>query len=296
VSSAEHPLHRSYLYAPGSAPRVLRKALAAGPDAVVFDLEDAVAPDAKDDARREVVRVLDEVAAGEAGARPDVHVRINRDADGYHAGDLQAVVRPALDALRLPKAESAEMVAALAEQVSALEVERGLPPGRIGLYLVVESALGAVRLADLATADRRVQRLVIGGQDLLADIGAEGDDELATLHVRSEMVLHSRAAGIGPPIDGVFPSLDDEDGLRASSLRGRSLGFFGRSVLHPRQLAVVHDVFTPSDEDLAYARRLVSALEAAETSGSGALQVDGEFVDLAIARRAQALLARRRSA
>jgi citrate lyase subunit beta / citryl-CoA lyase len=295
VSSAEHPLHRSYLYAPGSAPRVLRKALAAGPDAVVFDLEDAVAPDAKDDARREVVRVLDEVAAGGSGAGPDVHVRINRDADGYHVGDLHAVVRPGLDALRLPKAESAAMVVAVADEVAALEADRGIPRGRIGLYLLVESALGAVRLADLAAADPRVQRLAIGGQDLLADLGADGDDDLATLHVRSEMVLRSRAAGIGPPIDGVFPALDDEDGLRASSLRARSLGFFGRSVLHPRQLAVVHDVFTPSDEELAYARRLVAALEAAETSGSGALQVDGEFVDLAIARRARALLARRRS-
>jgi citrate lyase subunit beta / citryl-CoA lyase len=294
VSSAEHPLHRSYLYAPGSAPRVLRKALAAGPDAVVFDLEDAVAPDAKDDARREVVRVLDEVAAG-GSAGPDVHVRINRDGDGYHAADLDAAVRPGLEALRLPKAESAEMVAAVGDQLAALEAERGIAPGRIGLYLLVESALGAVRLADLAAADPRVQRLVIGGQDLLADLGADGDDDLATLHVRSEMVLHSRAAGIGPPIDGVFPALDDEDGLRASSLRARSLGFFGRSVLHPRQLAVVHDVFTPSDEELADARRLVAALDAAETSGSGALQVDGEFVDLAVARRARALLARRRS-
>lgn len=298
MSSAEHPLHRSYLYAPASSPRVMRKALQSGADAVLFDLEDAVAPDAKDDARRELTIVLDEVAAGRsatgpAPGAPDVHARVNRDGGGYHAADLDAAIRPGLEALRLPKVESAAMIHTVAEQVAALEEARGLPAGRIGFYLVVESAVGAVRLEELVGAHRRVQRLVIGGQDLLADIGSAGDDDLATLSLRSDMVLHSRAAGIGPPIDGVYTDLHDLDGLRRSSIRSRTLGFVGRSVLHPKQLPVVHEVYTPSPEELAHAERLVAALREAELSGTGALRIDGEFIDLAIVKRAQALLARR---
>lgn len=292
--SSDHPLHRSYLYAPASNPPVMRKALTAGADAVLFDLEDAVAPSAKPDARRELTTVLGELAASGHGEAPDIHARINRDDDGYAEVDLDAAVRPGLDALRLPKAESAAMIAAVADQVEALERDRGLPVGRIGLYPVIESALGAVRLGELVAAHPRVQRLVIGGQDLLADLGAAGDDQLATLVLRSQMVLHSRAAGIGPPIDGVYADLDDDQGLRSSSEWARTLGFVGRSVIHPRQLPAVHEVHTPSDEELAHAERLVAALREAEAAGSGAVQVDGEFVDVAIARRAQALLARRR--
>ncbi len=276
----------------------MRKALQSGADAVLFDLEDAVAPDAKDDARRELTVILDEVAAGRsatgpARGAPDVHARVNRDGGGYHAADLDAAIRPGLEALRLPKVESAAMIHTVAEQVAALEEARGLTTGRIGFYLVVESAVGAVRLEELVGAHHRVQRLVIGGQDLLADIGSAGDDDLATLSLRSDMVLHSRAAGIGPPIDGVYTDLHDLDGLRRSSIRSRTLGFVGRSVLHPKQLPVVHEVYTPTPEELAHAERLVAALREAELSGTGALRIDGEFIDLAIVKRAQALLARR---
>lgn len=300
MSSAEHPLHRSYLYVPASSPRVMRKALQSGADAVLFDLEDAVAPDAKDDARRELTVILDEVAEGRsatgpARGAPDVHARVNRDGGGYHAADLDAAIRPGLEALRLPKVESAAMIHTVAEQVATLEEARGLTTGRIGFYLVVESAVGAVRLEELVGAHHRVQRLVIGGQDLLADIGSAGDDDLATLSLRSDMVLHSRAAGIGPPIDGVYTDLHDLDGLRRSSIRSRTLGFVGRSVLHPKQLPVVHEVYTPTPEELAHAERLVAALREAELSGTGALRIDGEFIDLAIVKRAQALLARRTS-
>jgi citrate lyase subunit beta/citryl-CoA lyase len=281
----------------------MRKALSAGADAVILDLEDSVAARAKDQAREEVAAVLDEVAQerdrGETSTSvagrpvPEVHVRINRAGRAYLEDDLAAVVRPGLDAIRLPKAESAAAIAAVAASLDALEQRRGLRPGRIHLYPTVESALGAVSLAALLAASPRIVRAALGTADLLADLGASGDDDLATLHVRSELVLHSRAAGIGPPIDGVHTDLDDEEGLRAGAARARALGFHGKSVIHPRQLEAVHHVFTPTPEELARAEAIVAAAEAADAQGRGGVAFEGGFVDAAIVARARAVLSLR---
>lgn len=295
MSSADPPLHRSYLFAPGSSARVMRKALGAGADAVILDLEDAVAPDAKAAAAHAVATLLDELASGGPAAaveqpRPDVHVRINREGDGYREADLEAVVRPGLDAIRLPKAEHPAALVRVAETLDVLESERSLVPGHVRIYPTVESALGAVSIATLATATPRLVRFAIGAADLLADLGAVGDDDLATLHVRSELVLRSRSAGIGPPIDSVHTDLEDDVGLRYGAARARSLGFHGKSVIHPRQLAAIHDVFTPSDAEIARAEAIVAALTAADKHNRGGLVVDGQFVDAAVVARARALL------
>ncbi|MEX2549046.1 MAG: CoA ester lyase [Nitriliruptoraceae bacterium] len=294
VSSAETALHRSYLYAPGSSPGVMRKALSAGADAVILDLEDAVAPRAKDQAREQVAAVLDERTSAGGGHVPAVHVRINRADASYLGDDLDAVVRPGLDAIRLPKSESAAAIAEVAASLDVLEQRRGLSPGRIRLYPTVESALGAVSIAALVSASPRVARAAIGTADLLADLGAAGDDDLATLHVRSEMVLRSRVAGVGPPIDSVHTDLDDEAGLRAAARRGRALGFHGKSVIHPRQLEAVHAVFTPTPQEVARAEAIVAAAEAADDEGRGGVTLEGGFVDAAVVARARAVLSLRR--
>lgn len=298
VSYADVALYRSYLYAPGSSPEVMRKALVAGADAVVLDLEDAVAPDRKEHARVEVAALLRELGGAVAGSDPTspaVHVRINRSGDGYLEDDLKAVVHPALRAIRLPKSESSAAIAAVAVRLDELERARGLPPGRIHLYPTVESALGAVSIAELATAPR-VARFALGAADLLVDLGAHGDDDLATLSIRTDLVLRSRVAGVGPPVDSVFTDLDDLEGLRRSARRARSLGFHGKSVIHPCQLAPVHEVFTPTDDELVRAEQIIAALEEAERQGSGAVALDGSFVDAAVAARARATLALRREA
>lgn len=290
MSSAEPPLHRSYLYAPGSRPEVMRKGLQAGADAVILDLEDAVAPDAKAAARVEVATVLDDIAAGGTGVTGGVHVRVNRDGDGYRSDDLDAAVRPGLDALRLPKVESADAVAAVAAHLDDLERARGLPAGHVRLYPTVESAQGIAVVPAVATAPR-VARFAFGTSDLLADLGIADETPWSTLYLRSELVLHSRLAGIGPPVDSVHTDLDDGAGLCDSARYAASLGFHGKSLIHPRQLAVVHQVFTPSGPALERARRIVAALREAEAAGCGAVTLDGEFVDAAIVARARALLA-----
>jgi citrate lyase subunit beta / citryl-CoA lyase len=273
-------LHRTYLYAPGSQERVIGKALEAGADAVVLDLEDAVAPADKAAARRTVAAAL-------AEEQPcDVHVRINREDDRWSTEDLRAVVRPGLAALRLPKADAPDAVRALDDALAELERAAGLPEKAIALYPTVESAAGALAAHSVLTASPRVARPAFGASDFLADIGARGDEDLGTLHARSALVLAARGAGAGPPIDSVHTALDDEDGLRRAAERARSLGFFGKSIIHPRQIETVHAVFTPTREEIDRAERTVAAADAAAAS-----TVDGEFVDAAVAARARAVLA-----
>lgn len=287
--SADARLHRSYLYAPGSNPRVMRKALQAGADAVILDLEDAVAPAAKDEARVAVRELLVELA--DKPVPSDVHVRINTGPGGADQDDLAAVVGPALAAVRVPKVESAAAVRDLAIALDSLEAQADLPAGSIGIYPTIESARGVVAVGEICAASERILRCALGASDLLADIGADGDDDTATLHARSALVVHSRAAGIGPPVDSVHTDLDDQAGLRRGAQRARSLGFHGKSVIHPRQLPVVHEVFTPTREQVERARAILAAARVAEENGDGATRLDGSFIDPAVVARAQALLA-----
>lgn len=278
------PLLRSYLYVPATEPAKMRKALVAGADAVVLDLEDAVPRDQKVAARENIAKFLQE---GHPPA-PRIHVRINWSRGRYDRDDLESAVVAGLDGIRLPKAESREAIEDVAAVLDNIEGQQGLPRGGIGLYPTVETATGVVRIPELVLA-RRVQRLGYGAADLVSDLGlpAAGGDALTVL--RAELVLQSRAAGIGAPIDTVFTDLDDEEGLRAAAVAARRSGFSGKSVIHPRQIQAVHDAFTPSPEEVARARRIVAAVGAAGAESAG-IVVDGEFVDRPIVTRARATL------
>jgi citrate lyase subunit beta/citryl-CoA lyase len=297
VSSAEQRLHRSYLYAPATDERLMRKALTAGADAVILDLEDSVPQDQKANARKAVSALLEELRNSSAGDPPelsqDLHVRVNRDGDGYDLDDLECAVDSGVAAIRLPKAESVEGLRAACAELDRLELARQLPVGTTRIYPTVESARGAVMIGELLAVSDRVARAALGTTDLLADIGAYGDDDLATLHVRSHLVLMSRVASVGPPIDSVHTALEDDTGLHAAATRARALGFFGKSVIHPRQLAGVHDVFTPTARQLSHAEAVLEAYETAMRHGRGAVNADGAFIDEAVVARARSLLSLR---
>jgi citrate lyase subunit beta/citryl-CoA lyase len=282
-------LLRSYLFAPGNNEKLLARVFEAGADAVVLDLEDAVPEPEKPRARELVRRALE---ARPAGARPAVFVRLNEPGGRLWADDLTAVVTPALTGIRLPKVESAAAVGHVADALARAERQAGLANGSIEIACTLETARGVHQASAIATAPR-VRNLAFGGADFAHDLGLEpGDDEQETLFARSQLVLAARVAGIDPPIATVWTRLDDADGLRASSERARRLGFFGRSCIHPRQLAVIHEVFSPRLEALAWAREVVEAFERAAAGGSGAVTTtSGQFVDAAVARRARALLA-----
>lgn len=280
-------LPRSYLYAPGSNERILAKVLDAGADAVILDLEDAVPLDQKLSARAAVAAL---VAARAADVSCEVHVRVNVAASGgSDLDDVRAVVAPGLAALRLPKSEDPDDVREVAALLDALEIERGMTPGAVRLYPTVESVVGLDRARELAASSPRVATLVYGPADLAADLGIpEPDDRDATLLARASLVLACRLAGVGAPVDGAYTAVNDLEGLGATAAWARRLGFGGKSALHPRQLPVLHAVFTPTDEEVAHANAVVASL----ADGRAVAMVDGGFVDPAVVARAHNVLAR----
>lgn len=280
-------LPRSYLYAPGSNERILAKVLDAGADAVILDLEDAVPLDQKISARAAVAAL---VAARAADVSCEVHVRVNVAASGgSDLDDVRDVVAPGLAALRLPKSEDPDDVRAVAALLDALEIERGMTPGAVRLYPTVESVVGLDRARELAASSPRVATLVYGPADLAADLGIPGpDDRDATLLARASLVLACRLAGVGAPVDGAYTAINDLEGLGATAAWARRLGFGGKSALHPRQLPVLHAVFTPTDEEVAHANAVVASL----ADGRAVAMVDGGFVDPAVVARARNVLAR----
>jgi len=257
---------RSWLFVPGARPERFDKALAAGAGAVILDLEDAVAPADKETARAAIAAWLQPQHA--------VVLRINSADSAWFDADLTLCGRPGVAAIMLPKAESAATLAAVRQA------------GAKVLLPLVESAAGIGALDEVAGAPG-VQRLVFGSIDLQADLGLRdaGEDEL--LFFRLAIVLASRRAGIGAPIDGVTTAIDDSARLQADVQRARRLGFAGKLCIHPKQVAVVNTLFAPSAEETAWARRV---LEAAAASGGAAVAVDGKMVDKPVLLRAEAIL------
>jgi citrate lyase subunit beta/citryl-CoA lyase len=258
-------MYRSFLFAPGHSAKLLQKVFEAGADAVILDLEDAVPPESKSIARDMVAEVLVD--------RP-AWVRVNAARSSECAADLEAVAGRAAG-IRIPKVESPGDVEWVARRSP-----------RTPLICAIESARGVLAAQEIALAPG-VKHLSMGGVDLQRDLNA-GNANLDTLYVRSHLVLCSRAAGLDPPIDGVYPHIYDDAGLRDQAQFARATGFFGKSAIHPRQLAVLHDVFTPSSREVAWAQEVVAAFEDAE--GAALKLPSGEFVDLPVARRARRLL------
>lgn len=282
------PPLRSWLYAPGNNSRLLDRVFGAGADAVILDLEDAVPPGEKARARA----MVSERVRGRAGVSgPVVFVRINHPDAGLLDAELRALVGSVLQGLRVPKVEDAATVAGVDAALGACEAA-GLAPGSVSLVCNVETARGVCRAEEIATGSRRVLGLAFGAADFARDIGATaGPEALETLYARSALVLASRVAGVRSPVDSVYTQLQDDEGFERSTRQGRALGFFGRSAIHPRQLPIIHAVYSPSAEELAWAREVVAGASAAERRGSGALRLaSGEFVDVALVGRARDLL------
>lgn len=284
-------LARSYLFAPGDNERLLGKVFEAGADAVVLDLEDAVAPERKSQARQLVGEALKSLL-NSRGSVPLVYVRINAASTSFWQEDIAAVVSPALRGIRLAKAESAEEVHAVDAALSKAESLAGIAPGTLTITATIESAAGVMAAAEIARAPR-VETFTFGAADFARDIGADVDEaETQTLYARSHLVLASRAAGIRPPIASVYTRIKDLEGLRATTEASRRLGFFGRSCIHPSQVSIINEVFTPSAEQVAEAREIIAAFEQAMAAGSAAVAMsNGQFVDQPIVERARAIVA-----
>lgn len=282
-------LPRSYLFAPGDNARIVRKAVRADADAVIFDLEDSVPPHKKDTARSTVESVIQD---GSIPNSMPVFVRINSTKSTSWEADLESVVYAGVSGIRVGKVETGADVEQVSERIGDLERDRGIQGNTVELQVSIESARGFMHLESILTHRPRLSRAVFGQADYATDVGIDvGENEFETLVPRTRMVIASRAAGLAPPVMGAFPRLSDPDALRVSTTRARSLGFFGRSAIHPRQVAVINEVFTPSRAQMEAAEAIVRAFDTAQLQGEAtAVTSQGDFVDLPIYRRAQQLL------
>lgn len=280
-------LRRSMLYVPGNAPAMLRDAHIYGPDSVMFDLEDSVAPREKDAARHLVFQALRHYDY----AGVERIVRINGLETAFGLEDIAAVVCGGVDAVRLPKTDGPEDVHAVEQAVAAAERRFGRPAGSVKLIAAIESARGILAVREIATASPRLIAIAIGAEDFVTDMHtSRSPDGIELLAARSMLVMAARAAGI-MAIDTVFTAVDDEEGFRREASLAKQLGFDGKSVIHPSQIAMVHAIYAPTPEEVAKARRVVAAAADAEAKGSGVIALDGKMIDKPIVERAMRVLA-----
>ena len=261
------PVARSYLLVPGNRPDRFAKACASGAHAVIIDLEDAVGFAEKNAARKAVAQWLDPAHA--------VVLRINAVNTAWFRDDLALCGTPGVAAVMLPKAEAADHVRLVAERIG----------GHVPILPIIESAKGFEKSAEIAQAEK-VKRLVFGTLDFQIDLGIDGDAE-ETVYFRSHLVLVSRLAGIQPPVDGVWAGLDDPEQLRVHTVRGRSLGFGGKLCIHPKQIPHVNECFRPSQNEVAWAKRV---LDAVFLSKGSVVAVDGQMVDRPVILKAEEIL------
>jgi len=273
---------RSVLFLPGSNPRAIEKARELPADGVIFDLEDAVAPEAKNAARAAVASAL---TAGGYGPR-ELILRVNPQGSAWGPADLAAAATLPIDAVLLPKVENAESVRLALDRLAAL----GAPPA-LDVWCMIETPLGVLAAPQIAAAGPRLAALVLGTSDLSKDLRVrETRDRLPLLTALGLVLLAGRAHGRAI-LDGVHLDLADAEGFAASCRQGRELGFDGKTLIHPQQIAPANAAFSPSDEDVARAGRLIAAYAEATAAGKGAIRLDGRLVEALHVEEARRILA-----
>ena len=285
-------MFRTPLFAPGSRPELLAKAQQSSADALVFDLEDSVAADAKDEARHHIAQSL------KTGLSKPTYLRVNNPRAGDFASDL-AVLRQApslhnVMGILLPKADDAQDVLAVTGPLSELETEAGLGPRSLAIVPLIETCIGLRNSYDICRASAAVTGIGLASAeqgDFMADLGGYWTaSSAALLYARSKLVVDARAAGVQWIIDGVFMNLKDNEALRVESRLARELGFVSKMAIHPTQLDVLHEVFSPSDAEVEYARGVITAFRDGVARGAGAVKFRGMMVDYANVRLAERTL------
>lgn len=280
-------LRRSSLYASGSSPAHMIQTQFYNQDCIVYDLEDSVSIEEKDAAR---ILVCNFIQAHRPKGKQIV-IRVNPIHTVFFAEDLEACVRVRPDAIRLPKVESAEEVRTVAARMSEIEKSAGIPEGSVKLWCNIESYMGVLNAREIATAHKRVVAMALSAEDFTASMKAERTKEgWEIFHARNMVLLACRAAGIDA-LDAVYAGFDDVEGLKADTMRGKSLGFDGKTLIHPKQVDVVNEVFTPSQKEIDHALRVFDAIEDAKRNKKGAISLDGSMLDEAVVIRARRVIA-----
>ena len=282
----ELPLWRSLLFVPVNVSKYVEKAHARGADGIILDLEDSVAPADKDSARTMVADAARVAAQGSA----DILVRINQPIE-LAVRDLEAIVSPAIKGLLLPKIDSASHVRLLAELVDRLEAKSGMTMGHTKFVAMVETAAAFPRLFEIAAAHPRVVGLSLGGEDFALSTGSLPDPDVL-LYPKQQVVLAASAAGILPMgVIGTVATYQDVDGYREAVRKSRRFGFRGSACIHPAIVPMLNEGFSPTQEEIASAERMIVAFDKAKAEGRGSIEVDGKMIDIPIVERAERLLA-----
>ena len=286
-------MYRTLLFAPGSRPELLAKAQLGDADAMIFDLEDSVPLNAKDEARKNIADAL------AAGLRKPMFLRISNPRAGDFMADLQVLANASslvnVAGVVLPKADDADDTQAVAKALKDVESKHNMQEGTLSILPLIETCLGLRNGFDIAKASTRVIGMALASAeqgDFMVDLGGRWTPRsLALAYPRSKLVVDARAAGVQWLVDGVFMNLKDTDMLREECLIARELGFVGKMAIHPTQVDVMHTVFSPSELEVAYARGLIAAFRDGEARGVGAVKYEGMMVDYANVRLAERTLA-----
>ena len=280
-------LLRSIVFVPGNRSNMLERALGFGADIIMVDLEDSVPPGEKAAA----CELATEWVPRLAQAGKQVMVRVNALETGLAAGELSAVVSPDLAGISIGKGNTAWDMQQVDQLLAPLETKAGIEPGTVKVLPWIETAMAIVHVYEMARASQRIVGLAFGGEDYTNDMGVTRSDFGEECYfARSSVAVAARAAGVAG-LDGPFVGFRDPDGLRTDSGAARRMGYTGKFAIHPAQIDIINETFSPDPEDVAYARRVVEAWDEAEAAGRGSLSIDGRMVDVPVVKRAQNLLA-----
>ena len=285
-------IRRTLLYMPGDDLHKIQKGISLGVNCICMDLEDGVAANQKDKARETIVTSLENLDFNGS----ERVVRINPVGSGLEDDDIHAILPAHPDAILIPKVGDADQVHRVCALISQAERNHEWEPGKIAVLVLIETGLGVVNLKEIVQADTRVEALIFGAEDLAGNIGAERTPEGQEIfYARSAVVTHAAAYGL-QALDMVYMDLKDLSGLEVEARQAARMGYTGKQAIHPAQVDLIQQTFTPSDEAIAQAQRVVSAAEEHQQEGVGAFAMDGKMVDAPVVRAAERVLERARAA
>jgi citrate lyase beta subunit len=277
---------------PGDDRRKIEKASTLGVDSICMDMEDGVAMNKKGEARAVIAQAMRELDFGTS----ERCIRINSLGSGLEKYDLAAALTTNPEAIVVPKIESARQVKWVSDHIETHERASNKQIGKIRLLVGVETAKGILNLKEIAEADSRLETIIFGGEDYAASVGAVRTKEATELLYARQATVTACAAHDLQALDIVFIDFKDPEGLRAEAEQGARFGFSGKQIIHPNQLSVVQEAFTPSDSAIEYARRIVESFESSQKAGKGAYALDGKMIDMPLLKNAQKVLERAKAA
>jgi citrate lyase beta subunit len=277
---------------PGDDRRKIEKATTLGVDSICMDMEDGVALNKKAEARAVIAQAMKDLDFGTS----ERCVRINSIGSGMEKYDLAAALTANPDSIVVPKIETAEQVKWVSDHIETHELASHKNIGTVRLLVGVETAKGILNLKEIAEADKRLEAIIFGGEDYAASVGAVRTKAATELLYARQATVTACAANDLQAIDIVFIDFKDPDGLRVEAEQGSGFGFSGKQIIHPNQVAVVQEAFTPSDSAIDYAKRIVESFESSQKEGKGAYALDGKMIDMPLLKNAQKVLDRAKAA